>query len=500
MEMRKYLWLLLFASLLGFVGCEDLDDTFDAGDGVIHYVGKCTDVSVSPGWNRLIVRWTNSVDPTVKNIKVLWSLDGVTQDTVLEKNATECSIPNLVDGNYEVRVCAVDVRDSMSLATPIFGRPYTPAHETIRSFSRLVSKHYYVKDRLAIFFSTWNEGITSATLTYYKKGETEPTTMELNSTLLENNPYWLLPDAIEPGSDVVLNREGRVEGCEDLIKFEEYKLEHEKLYTSDFKQWVKTKYGLEEITEEWVEAQKELEFDYSISSFEDILNFPNLQKVVLGKSRYMREDKLDMISSFAELYELERSLFVLDMANEVNGVMVDQYNKHYFTEERSYVTHLPNPQLPELLCYDASEWDITCSEEDEGEFDSFLERLFDGNVENAWQPELRSEARSYEINVDMKQMQMVKGVKIVQKAFDVNDLQSERLMPNMIQVKYSADDQATWHDLTYVEENTLGVTNGETTVLYFKEPQEVRYLRFIVNDQAYGSNFSVNLAEIGVFY
>ncbi|MFR7808818.1 MAG: hypothetical protein ACLU4N_05820 [Butyricimonas faecihominis] len=76
-------------------------------------------------------------------------------------------MPDLEDGNYEVTVCAIDKNGNESLANPIFGRPYTPTHETIISFTRLISKHYFVKKRLVLFFSTWQENISSAQLNYY---------------------------------------------------------------------------------------------------------------------------------------------------------------------------------------------------------------------------------------------------------------------------------------------------------------------------------------------
>ncbi|MFR7808820.1 MAG: hypothetical protein ACLU4N_05830 [Butyricimonas faecihominis] len=66
---------------------------------------------------------------------------------------------------------------------------------------------------------------------------------------------------------------------------------------------------------------------------------------------------------------------------------------------------------------DASTWEYTCSEEDKYPYNSNLENLFDGQLDNWWQPELISTlARTYEITVDMKQVQTIHGIKIVQKA------------------------------------------------------------------------------------
>ena len=148
---------------------------------------------------------------------------------------------------------------------------------------------------------------------------------------------------------------------------------------------------------------------------------------------------------------------------------------------------------------DASTWEYTCSEEDKYPYNSNLQNLFDGRLDNWWQPELISTlARTYEITVDMKQIKTVKGIKIVQKTFDKDDSQSASLMPGMIKVKISTN-KISWKEATYVEENTIGATNGETTILYFPNSPDVRYFKFTVNDQVYGQNFSVSLAEIVVF-
>ena len=498
MAIKKYLWILI--SLVLVAGCESLEDTYSdyAGDGAIRYLGKCTKVSVAPGWKRLIVKWVNNVDPVIDKIKVRWQVNDMKDSILLAPNTTEYSIPDLEDGNYEVTVCAIDKNGNESLANPIFGRPYTPTHETIISFTRLISKHYFVKKRLVLFFSTWQENISSAQLNYYT-ADGNVKTLELTSELMQKK-YYLLPEEIDPDKPVILNREGQVEGCDDLIVFDPYQLSRDKLYTSDFKHWLKAKYGQSEISEEFIESLRELEYDYSLSSFEDILNLPNLEKLVLGKNRYLRTDMADQVPQ-SELYDLERSLFVLDVANTVCGLAVDRYNKHYIPDENlpAYVTKKSNPTQPALTCLDASTWEYTCSEEDKYPYNSNLENLFDGQLDNWWQPELISTlARTYEITVDMKQVQTIHGIKIVQKAFDKAECQSASVMPGMIKVKVSTN-KISWEDATYVEENTIGATNGETTILYFPNSPDVRYFKFIVNDQVYGQNFSVSLAEIGVF-
>lgn len=496
---KKYLWLLWI--FLPIIGCEDLEDTYSdyAGDGEIRYLGKCSNVSVSPGWERLIVRWTNNVDPAIEQIKVTWALDDLERDSLLPKEATECSIPNLSDGNYEVNVYSVDKDGNTSLSISLFARPYTAVHETIRSFTRLFSRHYFVKDRLVLFFLDWDNKVESAHLSYVSGGV--PKELVLDSAFVTDNKYFLLPDKIDEGSDVVLTRTGRVEGCDDLIVFEPEYLNKEKVYSADFKLLAESKYGQEDITDSWVDTLSVLEYDYSVSSFEDILKLPNLEKLVLGKNRYLRQDVEDE-TAYAQLTDMEVSRFALDVAHEVCGLEVERYGKHYFSEENKpdYVTDVAAfPEMPELDYLDATDWVATCSWEDTEPYDSHLEYLFDGNSTTNWMPELISAyARTYEVEVNMQEMTTVRGVCVSQPSFVESDNQSRSLMPTVIQVEVSKD-LLSWENATYSEENTLGVSNGEKTIIYFKEPIEARYLRFTLYDQLYGSNYSVTLAGIDVF-
>lgn len=491
----------MLLSLWIAIGCEDLEDTYSdyAGDGEIRYVGKCSNVSVSPGWERLIVKWTNNVDPTIEQIKVSWALDDVKRDTLLPKETTEFSISNLKDGNYEVNVYSVNTDGLTSLSVPLFVRPYTLEHETIRSFTRLYSQCYFVKNRLVLFFLDWDSKVESAMLSYTSGGVQK--SLELDSVLVTDNKYFLLPDKLDEGTKVILNRTGRVEGCEDLVVFEPEELGNEKIYSADFRLLAKSKYGQEEITDTWVNAVEEIEYDYSVNSFNDILNFPNLKTLVLGKNRYLNEEKGDT-TGFASLLDLESSLFALDVAHEVCGLEVVRYGKHYFDDEEkpNYVEDVADfPEMPDLAYLDASEWNVTCSWEDVEPYDSFLEYLFDGNAETCWLPEFfPSYARTYEVEVDMRNLTLVNGIKVQQPIFNESDNQSRSLMPAVIQVEASKD-LLSWENATYLEENTLGVSNGETTIIYFKEPMEARYLRFTLYDQLYGSNYSVTLAGIDVF-
>lgn len=497
-EISKYVCIVL--AVLA-VSCEKLEDTYSdyVGDGVVRYLGKPSNVSVSSGWKRLVVKWTNSVDPAIVNIKVQWDLDDVSKDTLLAKDVSEFSIENLEDGNYEISVAGVDKNGSTSLSSSLYARPYTEEHEVIRSFTRIVAKHAYIEDRLVLFFSDWQSNVDSASLNYYTK-EGELKHLELTSDFCGNNKYYLLEDAIDPSKDVSVYRRGRVEGCEDLIVFDPYVLSHDKLYTTDFKQWAKEKYGQEEITDAWINSLTEIEFDYDLNSFEDLLNMPNLERLVLGKGRYMNVDRNDT-EAYSMLIDMERSLFTLDVLYELKQLKVERYSNHYFVDEvPDYVEEKGNTnEQPNVEFVDGSNWIVSCSVEDEGDFDSHLDYLFDGDINTNWQTELSSaQARTYEIEVNMQEVRTVTGVRVLQNSFEPRDMQGRRLMPTVVKIETSSD-RLTWENATHVEDNTLGDSNGEATYLYFKAPKDVRYLRFTFYDQAYGQNFGIRLAGIDVF-
>lgn len=68
--MKRYLLLLLPLLLMTSCG-ESLFDTYKnfAGDGEIRYVGKVSDLTVSPGWQRILLDWKNSDDPIIDKME-----------------------------------------------------------------------------------------------------------------------------------------------------------------------------------------------------------------------------------------------------------------------------------------------------------------------------------------------------------------------------------------------------------------------------------------------
>lgn len=498
---KKYLWLLL--SIFFVAGCESLEDTYSdyAGDGAIRYLGSCTDVSVVPGWQRLIVTWNNGIDPVIDKVKVSWKIDDIQRDTLLERNLDSCSLPTTANGTYEVAVCNVDQKGNSSLATTLFVRPYSYEHEAVSSFTRLISKQYFVGDNLLLFFSGWVDNISMAQLDYTDKTG-NPQFFPLTQEVVDQK-FIKLPHAIDLDKPVVLKREGRVSGCPDLIEFKLDTLSHEKLYSSEFKTWIKAKYKQPEFDAAYVEELTELEIDYSISSLVDILNLPKLQKLILGKNRYLYNNMgfLNNTNAASVLLEKQESLFALKEMHTANAnFTVERYNQHYFknadldADMQNWVESKANPSAPARHFIDASECTITCPGVDPL-YLSDLDLVFDGKVTTYWQPANADIARTYEIQVDMNTLQSIEGVRITQRSNNWYSPAFNDLLPPSLKIKVSKDG-LTWEDATCISDPTLGNTLGETTDIEFAKRQEVRYVKFIFYDQPYQNSYALALAEI----
>lgn len=504
MAAKKYLWILF--SLLVLTGCSDLEDTYSdfAGDGQIRYLAQCSDVKITPGWEKLSLVWKNSVDPVIDKIKISWTLEGQTEEVLLDPATTEYTITGLKEGTYQVSICGVDAVGNTSLAFTDYIRPYTENHEVIQNFPQLITKHFFVKDRLVLYFADWSSSIEAAQLSY-TKADGSVGILTLDSVLVTDDKYYLLPDKINPIAPVLLERTGNIKG--DVIPLASLKLNPNPTFSADFKALFKVKFGVEIPTEEQLNAIEELEIDYSLNSLEDVLFLPGLKKLSLGKNRYLYKDHLSYSYEYplkndrtSVLYEnKERSTFALQVAYEVFGLEVWRYNQHFLPDmTAAYLHPMENPVPEELPYFSVEDWEITCDPLDEEGYDSGLANLFDGDFSSCWKPAPQATWREHTITVSMPEKRTIQGIRFVQQAFGT-DFQGRKLAPVMVKIQVSADGR-DWENATYVEENTLGYTSGEITIIRFPNPKEAAFIRFIFNDQAQNSAFlGVIAADIAVF-
>ena len=494
---KKYYFLLL--AMFACMGCEKLEDTYSdfAGDGEIRYLGQCEDVTLKLGWKKLLLQWTNSVDPLIAHIKVTWKLEEEKEEVLLDPNTTEYTIDGLTDGTYEVTVCGVDNEGNESLAATLYGRPYTESHEMVQNIPQLVTKHFFVGNRLALFFSNWSESIRNARLTYTKADGT-PGNLELTSDWINQHPYYLLSDEIKEGTPVFLKRKGVL--GEDEIELADVELERNAVFSNDFKTLFRARFGTEEPTADQLASIEELDIDYSLNSLEDILYLPYLKRLNLGKNRYLNAAYLSANQSASVLLEdKERSLFALQVANEILHTEVYQYNRHFLPDTTlPYMHQEGNPVPAEHTFLSAEHFDLTATPQDEADFDSHLEWLSDGNLLTCWEPIQSDSWREHEIVAALDNPSILQGVRIIQKSFGQYNSADKAFAPSVVKIQVSSDG-IDWNNATYLDEITIGNTGGEITDVYFTTRKNVNFIRFVIGDLVYGNNFDVQLAEIKLF-
>lgn len=509
MEIKKHITLLLgMLVLLSACVKESLEDTYKkySGDREIRYIGKCTDILVQPGWKRIIVSWKNNVDPTIKKVKVTWKLDETKDSVLLERGTTEFNIRTLngnplEDGNYEISIQGVDANNKTSIADPVFARPYTATHEDIMAFNRLISKTYFVKNRLILYFLEWQNSIKKAVLNYTKE-DGSAGKLELTKDLIKQK-YYLLEDKIDPTKPLILERTGELQDCSDIIEFDPYEFYSDKIYEADFRQEMKRQYGYsEELPENWVNNVETLYLDWSINSFNDLLNFPNLKKLVLGSRRYLLDEAVDDSQyGQSKVSEIEASNFVLQKLHELNGLTVERYNKHFnqirpaeFIEDKGNTNTIPNVEFIDL-----SQLTFTVYPKDPENFSSGLERLTDNDHTTNWDPRYSNEFITYELTLDLQKQKNLNGLCFVQKQYTrVGEI---AIAPEYIKIKVS-NDRIHWEDATYVEENMLGKSNGEINFIPFSENVKnstFKYIQVQINAGFYANTYYSGAAEISLY-
>lgn len=500
LNIKMYLLLLLvFVSSCS----ESLEDTYKdyVGDGRIRYLSRCSDLTVKSGWKRIELKWKNGIDETVSNIKVVWTVNDIASDTILAKDVEYLNITDLEDGTYKFDVYAINAKGEKSMSEVNYGRPYTKDHETVRTFTMAVVKHYKVKNNLIMFMDRWNNNIDTINMTYTHPNGTKMV-LPLTKTIFDAGIYTLKD--IDVNKDIIIDRRGLLEGCADTIVFEDLKLIDQVNLSSSFKTAIQARYGHSDQTvagkiklEEFLATTEELELDYDLESLENILYCSNLKKLVLGKNRYLHST-YSIPASTSSLYDKELSITILDIANELLGLKVDRYSDHYLGEiTKPYLTEKGASVLPNITTFKPSDIkELKNSVPEVPGYESNQPHLCDDNISTWWEPAIAGYVREYEINVELNEVKRIDGIKFVQYAFNPkDDKNSQNLLQNLIEIKVSKD-KLQWTNVTHVEENVLGRGTGETTLLKMVTPADVKYIRIIMNDQSYSSNYGLKVAEI----
>lgn len=518
MKKRKYI-VRLFAAILFLSGCnESLEDTYGdyAGDGKIRYVAKCSDVTTTPGWERLVVDWKNGTDATVNKIKVVWTFEERKDSVLLPKTSTSYNLTGLTDGTYRFDVCAVDTLGNESLREISYGRPYTREHEVMRAFTRGVLKPFFLSDKMIFFSDRWNENILEMKLKYKTpQGETKYYIFDKETSY--NTLVTIDSVSMNPQDTVYVLRRGTLEGSLDEAPFEPYAVSRKKNFSAGFANAIERRYGYSTKTKEqeeeflaFIEKAEELEFDYDVETLEDVLYCQNLKRLVVGKNRYLHGKKLTQYDNSKILSDPQKSYTVLDKAAdpEVLGLKVHYYGNqsryiHYFENTvKPYMVYEGYPELEQLTVVTTDELKkyedgnyVRCNLADPY---AVLNQLVDDNPDTPWATTNQNNMRTYEMQMQLKEKTAIRGIKVVQTSS--TDWAAAFFMPATIAIQTSADG-AVWENVTWFESNPLGRGVGEVTLLPMTGgTREVKYIKFTLRDGTdQMNNWKIHLGDIVLY-
>lgn len=492
--MKKNTLLYIAAAMTLLAACsDDLAGTYSdySGDGPIRYTGKCTNVSVDPGWECLRAKWTLSNDPAVKNIRVTWiSEDADTLTALLPPTDTAYTITGLSNQNYQVTVQSIAEDGTASLADVVTRRPYTYEHETVTAFTQGTNKYFFYHNHLLLFMGTWTDGIVHFVLDYTGTDGRADSLVMTREVFDQKHVDIAGVDLSKP---VVLHRRGTIEGCPDTIDFQPLTLETNYLMNTDFKKELRQHYGLglDDING-FAATAETVDLDYDLYSLEDLLYFTNLKRLNLGGGRYMVA--ANAVSS--TVTEQERAQWVIQKLHDVGGVTINDYNGAYLgSQTAAYVNSLGIPEVPVSSFYNSEAWSISTSISDDN--NTNLAKLIDGSNSTDWQSwPSTSGIRSFDLVVDMRESKAIHGVAIVQS--ESGDMES--YTPEDAVIEYATEaDPGTWHYLNSLDSYQLGGTLGETTIAKAATAVNARYIRVTVKERTSRSITRTALAEIKIY-
>lgn len=552
--MTKQYCYTLFGLLLFFLAgacSESLEETYDeyTEGGMIRYLGKCSDVQVNPGWERLQVIWKNNIDAGIKRVKITWQSENEKEPFVHYIDRTNAMdetdlmdtiyLENLSDAMYTVRVSNQAINSTESLIEEKYGRPYTYSHEDLRTFTRGISAFSRMGDKLALILDQDNDNVKELELCYYEVGKEEMMTWNIKEHMDDTLTYELWGTEMELGRDYIfllpeedgakidfnrpltLKRKGTLTGCVDEIEFQDETLNlNERLWSTEFSQLM-----LKNLGSDWeskIETVTELELDYSMVSMQDLMYFPALEKVILGKNRYMQAN---YVNSFASTTDQYIGLVILSFLKKTHpNFEVERYNHHYFGEDEWGMEYLQSykdagkinseftiiekgnsnlDKKPQYIPLDTTGWKVTCSDTTHNGYkeNGAAMLLFDGPriVEDPWfgpyeqevyfEPTQTLGASIVSVTFDMDpenkgNLQRVAGFKVAQPTRNQSG-DTDYLLSSLM-IEFSSDGY-TWKDATHTDGSaTIGNSPGEET--YIPVPQElqtpVRYIRITMSSRS----------------
>ena len=273
-------------------------------------------------------------------------------------------------------------------------------------------------------------------------------------------------------------------------------------FEADFKQELKRQFGFDEISSEWIDHQETLYLDWNLSSFIDLLNFPNLKKIVLGSKRYFTSPNAadDMIYGQSKVAEKDASNFALNVLKELNGLTVERYNKHFQGLDNNLIEEKGATEVPVKNMINLSNAEVSMYPADDENIPSRLENLIDGDFNTNWNPMYTTSYLIYELTLDLKEGKKINGLRFVQANYNDNE-DAISMAPEMIKI-YVSNDRVSWKIATYLEESIIGKTKGEINDIDFTNEiknNSYQYVQVRINAGPFGKYFGSRVAEINLY-
>lgn len=550
MKLFRYLMPVL---LVGFAaGCETLKETYEewSGDGPLHYLTRVYELEATVKWKAVDLKWETLHDPGRTNIRIEW-FDGTRDDVGyvdVSKDALGHTLTNLFGQDYSFTVSAVEldadgevVRKSKSQS--VFARPVNERSEQVTYFPSMVLKTIKLSgNRLYLSFDKWADGLEKMVVEYTdRSGAVQKPEFTEQADKMFNYSYVYYPDGytftilenVDYTKDVIVRRSGVIslndddaeaDEEEDMIRidFPEIKLDLDQVNMNpDFAATVRYQYpAIQEFTYELLAGIEELHFNYTVTSFEDLLYFSDLKRLVLGGERYWAQSataypwssaaaviagsSITVPSPWTQGATVDvnvgqwRSTVVLGNSYGIDGMLkgkisVMHYGYHYFSynSQPGWFTHTnDNPAFPaDLEYWDGTGWGVTATPVGMVQ----MENLLDNNQATIWKsrndPNI---SRTNALVFDMGEEKHVRGFVLVQPQTHTSQsapIYSLPLLPNaaVVNIEVGSTPNGPWTNATPSIDIRVGPTDGERTVVYI-DPQDhtatlaTRFVRLTITD------------------
>lgn len=491
--------LVVFCGVMS--GCEDIEDTYKeyAGDGPMQYLNKIYDLEATPQWESMRLRWTLKLDAGRTDILVEWKDASQTYSQQIDKESESFLVEGLTENyDYEFNVYAIRVEDGKvvkkSLGDAVYARPFTSQSDELSLFTHVVIKQIKVADKkIFALFDVWPDNLVSFKIGYFEKGLNEEKFFETDRVNNWPNglPYAIIGENVDFNKPVKVYRVGNIASFGNKILDLDPLTLHFELptFNSDFANELRPQIGIiGEIKLEDIKNVSSVNLNFNQTSLEDILYFPELTTVNLGKDRYlMAGTEGTTKSSLSSDVDRTISLAALKLAHDMLGVNVYQYNKHYFDQLPDWFAGKNlQAQLPPLHFLDTSGWEITETPPEVVGAESGLQHLLLDNTDY-WFPTGASSLRTHVIEIDMHDFKRILGFKIVQA--NINDTYLK--MTELVTIKLF-DAAGSWIPAAFSEDLTIGNGKGEATLVYLDKDKTVKQaskIRLYISDNFYKSTY-----------